>query len=330
METDPPPFFITGLPRSRTAWLSVVCSMAGAPCTHEGMDGFSDFDAYAVARPTRGDADPALLAFVPDILARWPEARLVLVARDNRAALASLLAALPLDQRRQAGIAWEGLSHCLSVARDRLRDDPRALLVSYESLNQTETLARVLRHVGGTVPAPAVMDSWQRLRVTSRFRPAPIMPRPALAPSAQVSAADVCDVAGLSADLYERSDFETAAEWWQAHNGSPLHESCLPPLGVRVSLDGVPVAFCWLYETFGVPVAELVFPVTRPGLSLGDARRALLFAVAVLVNVAGKGHEPEASFTTFKALAPHGLALGLKALGFREMLKDRKPMILTL
>lgn len=304
--------------------------MAGAPCSHEGMTGFPDFDSYASARKARGDSDPALLGFVPEILERWPESRIVLVARDDRSSLASLLAVVPESERAAAAQKWEQARVMLSAARDTLRHDARALLVNFEDLGENETLRRIIRHVGGHVPDAATLNAWKRLRITSEIRLNITAPRPPLPPSSSVSASAVCDVDGLEAHAYERADFDTAAMWWKVHTCDTLQEAALPPVGVRVSMDGHPVAFCWLYETYGAPVAELVFPVTRPGLSLGDARRALLYAVSVLVNVAGKGHEPEASFTTFKALAPHGLALGLKALGFREMLKDRKPMILTL
>lgn len=330
METEPP-FFITGLPRSRTAWLSAVCSMAGAPCSHEGMAGFHSFEAYAGARPARGDSDPSLLAFVPSILERWPAARFVIVSRDDRSALGSFLAAVPEAQRAKAATAWEDSRRLLSVARDSLRHDERALLVDFEALAIPAEVARIIRHVGGVVPDPALLASWQRLRVTSSVRVDEVAPaRPVLAPSARVAAADVCNVDGLTAETYERSDFETAAAWWSHHCGGSLSESCLPPLGVRVCIDGAPAAFLWCFECYGAPVAELAFPVTRPGLTVADARRALLYAVSVLIEAAGKGYEPEARFNTFKALAPSALARGLRSLGFRDMLKERTPLILTL
>lgn len=295
------------------------------------MTGFSSFEAYAGARPARGDSDPSLLAFVVAILKRWPEARFVIVSRDDRFALAALLSAVPESARAKVAAAFEESRRFLSMARDFLRHDARALLVDFEALALPATVARIIRHVGGVVPDAATLAAWQRLRVTSSIRLNEVAPaRPLLEPSSRVAAADVCDVSGLTAEAYVRSDFETAATWWRHHNGGKFSESALPPLGVRVCIEGAPAAFLWCYESYGAPVAELAFPVTRPGLSLADARRALFYAVSVLIEAAGKGYEPEARFTTFKALAPAGLARGLRSLGFRDMLKERTHMILNL
>lgn len=39
-------FFITGLPRSRTAWFSAFMTASGYPCLHEGIDGCTSIKQY--------------------------------------------------------------------------------------------------------------------------------------------------------------------------------------------------------------------------------------------------------------------------------------------
>lgn len=331
MNTDLPPFFILGLPRCRTAWLSVVCTMAGAPCTHEGMRGFDDFESYAAGRLMRGDSDPALCFWLAEILERWPDARFVVVERNDGESLVSLLKAAPEELRAGVAANWHTVSNAFSMARDLLRDDARTLMVRFEELADNGVIARILRHVGvACVPSDETLTKWQRLRVTSEIVAGASAPRLPALPGDRVRASEVCDVAGLHAELYERADFGMVADWWRVHTGQVLQESALPPLGVRVSKDGVPLACIWCYECFGVPVAELVFPVTRPGLGVGDARRALLYAISCIIEAAGKGHVPEARFSRFRASVPAGLVRYMERIGFVRRLGGRVPMLLSL
>jgi len=39
-------FFITGLPRSRTAWFAAFMTASGYPCLHEGMNNCNTYDEY--------------------------------------------------------------------------------------------------------------------------------------------------------------------------------------------------------------------------------------------------------------------------------------------
>ncbi len=337
METEaspppsPPPFFILGLPRTRTAWLSTVCTLAGAPCTHEGMRDLTTFAEYAANRPARGDADPTLCFWIRDLLEAWPQARFVVIERHDADSLASMLTASPPELREALAQKWHEMAHAFSLARDLLRDSPEALFCSFEDLRENATLVRILTHISApALPTDAALTRWQRLKITTHLSPDVAAPRPLLPESAAVRASEVCDVSGLHAELYQRADFPLVAQWWRAHTGQQLQEAALPPLGVRVSNGGHPVAALWCYECYGTPVAELVFPVTRPGLNMGEARRAVLYAISCLIQAAGKGHVPEARFSQFKLLSPASLARFVERLGFRPALTDRKPMVLTL
>lgn len=79
-------FFITGLPRSRTAWLANFLTFGASFCYHEGLLGCRSLDDLyrkmdALKRPVCGDADTALLHFVSRLREENPEAEIVLIVR---------------------------------------------------------------------------------------------------------------------------------------------------------------------------------------------------------------------------------------------------------
>ncbi len=92
-------------------------------------------------------------------------------------------------------------------------------------------------------------------------------------------------------------DYQLVNSWWNARHGESMHEGLFPPLGVIVESDGEAVAALWCYEAYGIGVCHLENPVTRPGLSFGEARRAMGFAIEACVLTA-KAH---GDFTFFKA-----------------------------
>ncbi len=68
----------------------------------------------------------------------------------------------------------------------------------------------------------------------------------------------------------EAGDFQTVAAWYAHHrDGELFPEMVLPPHGVIASVDGVPTAALWVYLSFGIGVAHVEWPVSRPGAGLG-------------------------------------------------------------
>ena len=85
------PFFITGLPRSRTAWLANLLTHGRSFCLHDGtLRGLPELiatmktlgDSHAVV----GDADSGLLFYVEELKQLFPKARWVFVKREPVAA----------------------------------------------------------------------------------------------------------------------------------------------------------------------------------------------------------------------------------------------------
>lgn len=90
----------------------------------------------------------------------------------------------------------------------------------------------------------------------------------------------------------QAGDWQTVAEWWERSSGV-FAETILPPLGVIVEQEGEPIAAMWCYESFGIGVAFLEFPCTKPGIPPGLAWRALSWAEHAIVTILRKngGHK---------------------------------------
>lgn len=138
---------------------------------------------------------------------------------------------------------------------------------------------------------------------------------PSLSP-ASLNASGV-DVSGLTVRKFDRdADFSMVERWWNERNPEPLHLALLPPLCVIVENSCGPVAFLACFESFGVGVAFLEFPVSVPGLSLKDARSALLFAVASVIQLAGTGAGAAGEYKIFRVSTLPGIARVLRRFGF--------------
>jgi hypothetical protein len=333
---------------------------------HDSFNGWAEeLDARLALGPA-GDSDPALVYWIDELLARWPRARFVVISREDEESLEALATAAPYaangirtgwsgflsafkgacDRLREAKSSTPNAQRPTPNAQGALANAPAtwklgverwALDVektsgalcrfwNYEDLGSDETVLDIMQFATGHRPSALWARRMQRLRVTSTIVPVECSVKPLLTPPIEVPRLEGLDTTGLSAALYRNADFMTIAEWWQIHTGQLLAQAALPPLGVVVSDAEGPAAALWCYECYGVPVAELAFPVTRPGLPLRRAASALCYAVAACIATAGKAHQPEASFRLFKTFAPRGLARYLKRLGFRDALSERVAM----
>lgn len=64
----------------------------------------------------------------------------------------------------------------------------------------------------------------------------------------------------------EAGDYQLVADWFAHHrDGETFPEMVLPPHGVIASVDGIPTAALWVYLSYGIGVAHVEWPVSRPG-----------------------------------------------------------------
>lgn len=104
------PFFIVGLPRSRTAWLANFLTFGPAFCLHDGLRGCATIGDFAtkLARlevEFPGDADPGLPHVFGSVRDRFPGARYVIVTRKYEDAYESYYHACE-DVILEGGIGW--------------------------------------------------------------------------------------------------------------------------------------------------------------------------------------------------------------------------------
>ena len=71
------------------------------------------------------------------------------------------------------------------------------------------------------------------------------------------------------------ADYHMVNEWQRAHGSGPLSEVLLPPDGFISQEDGQDVAAAWVYFATGIGVGHVESLVTKPGLSLAQARIAI-------------------------------------------------------
>jgi len=73
-------FFITGLPRSRTAWFSAFMTASGYPCLHEGINNCKTFEEYTNKVAYTNDSNTGFF-IVPN---PYPERPLLIIHRKGR------------------------------------------------------------------------------------------------------------------------------------------------------------------------------------------------------------------------------------------------------
>ena len=145
------PFLITGLPRSRTAWLAHLFTMPGVWCEHEPSGRFeslSDLGDYFKPKSGSGwrigAADHGLGWWLAEILHRW-EPRVLLVERPVEEVYAAL---------RGLGLPAECMQYLLELKRreDLVRQHPNVLAVPFSKLDDHRTMQRAWFHLLPGVP----------------------------------------------------------------------------------------------------------------------------------------------------------------------------------
>lgn len=335
MESNPQKhfFFVFGLPRTRSAWLSVLLSGQDAFCFHEGISKFATFEDFAAAMRARpetavGNADSSLVYYLPEILAEFPEAQFLFVDRDPQVCLQSLLKAEP-TREEEIRAWWPMHTKKVSSAVEILAEGDYFTQVSYEDLDSFDECLLITCWLRLVPLDPQRWGHLKDLRITTVAEPPAVVPVPAEAskpfvPHAALSVERLkelgFDVSGFRARGYGEAagDYQLCDEWWKYHNGpeNMLVETLLPPLGVVVEDADGPVAACWCIEAFGIGVGVLESPVTRPGIDLKTAAAACAFAAATLMQMAGKRLVPEGEFSFFRVSTTPGIARALTRMGF--------------
>lgn len=134
----------------------------------------------------------------------------------------------------------------------------------------------------------------------------------------------------MTARPYTAEDYPLANEWWRSRHGqlSDLPAALLPPLGIAVESDGKPCCFLWAYESYGVGVCFIEWPISDPDNGLEFSRRAFQFALTAIIALAGKQCIPPGEYNVFRAMPSLSLFRAMRDMGFsREYPDEHVPCI---
>ena len=126
-------FLVTGLPRSRTAWLANFLR-----CPHEPLTYCASLTDLASLVGTGGACDTTAILLWRRIRARWPAVRVVAVRRNPKEVRASL---------RAIGLPASYLGGALQALAE-LAAEPDTLVVEYNDIN--DRLPEIWQHCWGT------------------------------------------------------------------------------------------------------------------------------------------------------------------------------------
>ena len=146
-------FFITGLPRSRTAWLANLLTTDTSVCYHEKIRECDSFEKYIVKMTTApvekvGDSSSGHLLFYRQMVQTFPDAKWVLVERNPQEAFEAAVKAfpqfdVPVQAFRDARVHMQQLKNAVPVNK--------LTVIEYSKLN--ESLGHICDWVGVPVPA---------------------------------------------------------------------------------------------------------------------------------------------------------------------------------
>ena len=128
------PFFVVGLPRSRTAWMASFLSYDGNFCHHEGLNGCRTIQEYKDKIGDDGDSGTGLMMF--DLNAEFPDSKVVVIDSPISKSVAFI--------NRNFGACDMGM---LQYMKDRL-DKIDGLHVHFDDID--EALPDIWAHLIGT------------------------------------------------------------------------------------------------------------------------------------------------------------------------------------
>lgn len=143
-------FFVTGLPRSRTAWLANFLTCGESFCFHEAIrdaDSLDDLKKMLSNSKYRytGSSDSSLPLFADKVLKIFPDSRLVVIERDSNEVLNSLSKAFPefTSQKIDPQKTMELMVNALKQFKSKYNP----LVIQYEELNDVNVCRKLWNYL---------------------------------------------------------------------------------------------------------------------------------------------------------------------------------------
>ena len=160
------PFFITGLPRSRTAWLANLFTTEESVCHHEPARGMGALLMDGWRKSRIGISDASLVLQFAELREQYPDAPWVYVDRDPQQVIKSLVEFLRfnspgnrISDSQLDSMVRLHLHHAASVQADAVR----VLTVRYEVLDDEDAIRGIWAWLLPDGPE-FDLDRWQVLR----------------------------------------------------------------------------------------------------------------------------------------------------------------------
>lgn len=129
-------FFITGLPRTRTAWFANLFTYKDSFCFHEAFKTHDTIDEYAksidkLPYKYSGNSDCSIPFIINDLMSIYPKSKIVVIERDIDEVYNSLIKLFAFDNTKLMNILLAGLRLI-----EELKQNHPCLVVQYNDINK--------------------------------------------------------------------------------------------------------------------------------------------------------------------------------------------------
>lgn len=124
-------YLITGLPRSRTAWLANYLTVGSSFCYHEGLKDCFDIGDLRMMKkaPYTGNSDSSAVFFIDEMKALFPNMKIVVIDRNYQDVLNSL-------EKDYAGPYTRYLVAATKTSKEYTQNRYPHLLVKFKDINK--------------------------------------------------------------------------------------------------------------------------------------------------------------------------------------------------
>lgn len=280
-----------GMPRARTAWLSVFMTRGESHCFHEGVVGVDSLDEYfkrlhESPKFYAGDSSSLIPYYIEHILTEFPRARWAVVYRDSNESKASLMASEDKNLRPSVEDYWPEYMARWDAAFNLLKRRSGTQFFDFHKLTLKECRALSVHCISQDVSEEG-FKKLDNLKITVHPKridspvAKPVVPLPPFPFSPFYHQPERRQ--GLYARAYSSLDFELLYDWCHKRTGHPLNESRLPPMGIIVEdQNEYPIVALFAQLAVDRGIAFLEDPIARPGISLKESREAFDYAFEAL------------------------------------------------
>lgn len=164
------PFFITGLPRTRTAWFANLFTTDRTHCFHEWLPlNNTDTilqDFQKVRKQYVGESGTCLCLFIEKIKKRFPKCPIVLIERPCEEVAESLINAF---SDAKIDLMLQKLQSLEKII-NQIKKENNVLCVSFNSLHKERAIEKIWQHCVPTIRLDRIrLELLQKIKITVNY-----------------------------------------------------------------------------------------------------------------------------------------------------------------